>query len=89
VGYAMFGLMEFNFVVDTVELGFTYYNNSRIGKNMVQSSTSCLIDKNDILVSIGDENVFGVEYQQFAEILGRHDERPITIRFRRTIDNII
>jgi hypothetical protein len=85
----MFGLMEFNVVVDTVELGFTYYNNSIIGKNMVQSSTSCLIDKNDILVSIGNENVFGVEYQQFAEILGRHDERPITIRFRRRIDNII
>jgi hypothetical protein len=76
-------------VIHTAELGFTYYNDSIIGKNMVQSSTSCLVNNNDILVSIGDENVFGVEYQQYAEILGRHDERPITIRFRRTIDNII
>jgi hypothetical protein len=85
VGYAMFGLKEFDVVIHTAELGFTYYNDSIIGKNMVQSSTSCLVNNNDILVSVGDENVFGVEYQQFVEIVGRHDERPINIRFRRTI----
>ncbi|MGK3741327.1 MAG: hypothetical protein ACI90V_008177 [Bacillariaceae sp.] len=50
VGYAMFGLMEFNVVFHTAELGFTYYNDSIIGKIMVQSSTSCHVNNNDILV---------------------------------------
>jgi hypothetical protein len=50
---------------------------------MVLSSTSNYVEVNDILVSIGGENVFGIEYDRFVEILERHDERPITIRFRR------
>jgi hypothetical protein len=36
------------------------------------------------LVSIGGENVFGLELDQSVEILELHKERPITIRFRRT-----
>ena len=80
IGYAMFGFIEFNIVFDTIELGFTCHND---GKNMVLSSTSNYVEVNDILVSIGGENVFGIEYDRFVEILERHDERPITIRFRR------
>jgi hypothetical protein len=81
IGYAMFGFIEFNTVFDTIELGFTCHNDGK--KNMVLSSTSNYVEVNDILVSIGGENVFGIEYDRFVEILERHDERPITIRFRR------
>jgi hypothetical protein len=85
IGYAMFGLMEFDVVFDNTDvLGFTYHNDIIIGKIVVQSSKSDHVNVDDILVSIDGENVLGVEFDQFVKILERHNKEPdIIIRFRR------
>ena len=89
IGYAMFGLMEFDVVFETEILGFTYCNDKKIGKVVVQSSKSHHINVDDILVSAGGESVFAKTFDQVDQILKRHKERPIAIRFRRSVPTII